>query len=401
MSISNYFYKATDVSGKLTQGYVSAENERSAVLQLQQRQLIPLSLKHSNRASKGITTKRISMPELLQFTSALSTLVQAKMPLDKALGLLEQISESASMQTLVQGLRLDVKEGFSLADAMEKQPKVFSPLYVSLVRAGESGGILDQLLPDLSASLEKNATTRRTVISALVYPTILLITGLLSVILLLVYVVPQFTTMFQQVGTSIPPEVEMLLNISDIVQTYGWLILVVIPIVWWGWRWLEQDTSRHVRRDASLLKVPLLGEILLIRDVALYARTLGALLNAGVSLLAALSVARDVLNNAYLFTQVKQVEEDVRAGSGLGHALARTAAFPVILQQLISVGEESGRTAQILLQLSERFNAQLEAQIGRLVNAFQPAMILFLGVVVGGIIIVMLSAVFSMNTLDF
>lgn len=401
MSVNYYQYEACDPQGNLRTGQISADSEREAVALLQSRKLVPVKIKPASRQSLRSTRKTIKNADLVDFTNGLSTLVEARIPLDKALNLLEGITEKEHMRRLVAALRRDVKEGKSLADAMEARPDVFSRLYVNIVRAGETGGILDQLLPDLAGYLEAAEETRKRVLSALTYPVVLLITGILSVVLLLVFVVPQFTAMFEDVGSAIPASAQFLLNLSTGIKYYGWLILPLVLLCVYWWRWLEADPGRRRRRDAFLLTIPVLGDLLLYKDVAVFARTLGALLGAGIPLIRGLRVAREVVSNQELVIQLQQVEEDVRGGAGLGLSLEKAGRFPVLLHQLVTVGEESGRTGAILKKLAKTFDANVRDQMTRLVNALQPTLILLLGIAVGGIIIVMLSAVFSMNTVDF
>jgi general secretion pathway protein F len=400
MSINYYHYQACDAEGKLSSGQLSAESEREAVAQLQARKLVPIRIRAAAKQSLAQQSSGISNADLVDFTNGLCTLVEARVPIDKALSLLEGITEKEHMKRLVLSLRRDVKEGKSLADAMELRGNVFSRLYVNMIRAGEAGGILDQLLPDLANFLESAESTRKQVISALIYPLVLLCTGVLSVALLLIFVVPQFTAMFEQVGSEIPPSAQFLFNLSDGIKHWGWLIVPLVLGVFAFWRWVDADALRRRARDAWLLGLPIMGNLLLYRDVALFTRTLGALLGAGIPLIRGLRVAREVISNEELIAHLQQVEEDVRGGAGLGVSLARTRHFPVLLHQLVTVGEESGRTALILRKLAQTFDMQVRDQMTRLVNALQPALILFMGVAVGGIIIVMLSAVFSMNTMD-
>jgi general secretion pathway protein F len=400
MSINYYHYQACDADGKMSTGQLSAESEREAVAQLQARKLVPIRIRPASKQSPAQQSSGISNADLVDFTNGLCTLVEARVPIDKALSLLEGITEKAHMKRLVLSLRRDVKEGKSLADAMELRSAVFSRLYVNMIRAGEAGGILDQLLPDLANFLESAETTRKQVVSALIYPLVLLCTGVLSVALLLIYVVPQFTAMFEQVGSEIPPSAQFLFSLSDGIKHWGWLIVPLVLGVLAFWRWVDADAARRRARDAWLLGLPILGNLFLYRDAALFTRTLGALLGAGIPLIRALRVAREVISNEELIQHLQQVEEDVRGGAGLGVALARTRHFPVLLHQLVTVGEESGRTALILRKLAQTFDMQVRDQMTRLVSALQPALILFMGVAVGGIIIVMLSAVFSMNTMD-
>jgi general secretion pathway protein F len=239
------------------------------------------------------------------------------------------------------------------------------------------------------------------VLSSLTYPIVLLITGVLSVTLLLVFVIPQFAAIFENVGSEIPPSAQFLLDLSAALKSYGWLVVPLVAGLMWYWRWWRRDAERLLALDGLLLKLPLAGNLLLYRDVATFSRTLGALLGAGIPLIRGLRVARDVVNNTVLVKHLRQVEEDVRGGAGLGASLARTRQFPVLLHQLVTVGEESGRTGPILRKLAVTFDNYVKDEMQRLVNALQPALILVLGIAVGAILIVMLSAVFSMNTLDF
>lgn len=401
MSVNYYQYQACDADGKLTSGQLSAESEREAVAQLQARKLVPIRLKAASKQSQAAQSSGIKNADLVDFTNGLCTLVEARVPIDKALSLLEGITEKEHMKRLVLSLRRDVKEGKSLAAAMELRPEIFSRLYVNMIRAGETGGILDQLLPDLANFLETSEETRKQIIAALIYPVVLLCTGILSVTLLLVYVVPQFTAMFEQVGSQVPASAQFLFDLSAGIKSYGWLVLPLTLAVFGFWRWLHADAERKRALDAWVLGLPMVGTLALYKDVAIFARTLGALLGAGIPLIRGLRVAREVIRNEELIHQLGQVEEDVRGGAGLGVSLARTRKFPVLLHQLVTVGEESGRTGIILKKLARTFDSYVRDEMTKLVNALQPALILFMGIAVGGIIIVMLSAVFSMNTLDF
>jgi len=401
MTAYNYQYQACDASGALSSGMLSADSEREAIAQLQARKLVPVRLKLAGNRVQVTSTTRIKNSDLVEFTNGLYTLVDARVPLDKALTLLEGITEKDHMKRLVAAIRRDVKEGKSLADAMELRPEVFSKLYVNIVRAGETGGILDQLLQDLAGFLEAAEETRKQIISAMTYPIILLFTGVTSVTLLLVFVVPQFTAMFENVGVKIPAQAQLLLNISYGIKHYGWLLVPLIAGLWFFKRWINEDVERRRAKDRWLLTLPIAGSVLLYRDVAIFTRTLGALLGAGIPLIRGLRVAREVITNTELVHHLVQVEEDVRGGAGLGVALAKSKQFPVLLHQLVTVGEETGRTSSILKKLAQTFDTYVRDEMNRLVSALQPALILLMGVAVGGIIIIMLSAVFSMNTLDF
>lgn len=402
MSAAYYLYQAYDSLGKVQTGQINAESEREAIKILQGKKLIPVKITRSEQetTSSG-KKKKVKSSDLLDFTTGLCTLVEARVPIDKALHLLEGITESANMRQIVITMRRDVKEGKSLADAMETRREVFSKMYVNIVRAGEEGGILDQLLPDLASFLETSAENRQAIVSAMIYPIVLLVTGIISVFLLMVFVVPQFAVMFEDAGTEIPASAAFLLSVSAGIKSYGYLFFVfVFGLIAW-WRWLDSDPQRQLRKHAALLKVPMLGTLLLYKECAVFSRTLGSLLEAGIPLIRALKVAREVVGNLELTRSLRQVEDDVRGGAGLGISLEKTARFPTLLHQLIAVGEESGRTGSILIKTAATFDNYVKTQMASLVSALQPALILFLGIAVGGITITMLSAVFSMNTVDF
>ncbi|MDT8399091.1 MAG: type II secretion system F family protein [Pseudomonadales bacterium] len=401
MSVHYYQYQASDALGNVTTGQLSAESEREAVAILQARKLVPIKLKTATRQNQQSTRSTIRNTDLVEFTNGLTTLVEARVPIDRALLLLEGLTEKESMRRLVVSLRRDVKEGKSLADAMEMRPDVFSRLYVNIVRAGETGGILDQLLPDLAASMEAAEETRRQIGSALAYPLILLVVGVLSVVLLLIYAVPQFALMFEDVGSVKPASIEFLMALSSGLASYGWLSVPLVLLLAYGWRRWNADENRRRRKDAFFLQLPMAGRLLLYRDSAVFSRTLGALLGAGIPLIRGLRVATEVVSNTALVQHLKKVEEDVRGGSGLGLALEKTGMFPVLLHQLVAVGEETGRTGVILKKLATTFDLSVRNEMDRLVKALQPALIIFLGIAVGGIIVVMLSAVLSINTVDF
>ena len=401
MNILYFKYQAFDAEGNVRFGQLTADSEREAIRLLQGKNLTPVKIQETKSGAERLRRKRISNSDILDFTNGLCTLVEARVPLDKALRLLEGITESMAMRELVVNLLRDVKEGKSLADAMEGHPQVFSKMYVNIIRAGEEGGILHDLLPDLAEYLEISANTRQAIISAMIYPIVLLATGIISVCLLLIFVIPQFAAMFEDAGTDIPPSAAFLLSLSAFIQSYGYLFIVLFVVIAVLWRRLDKDPKSRLQKDRLLLSLPILGALILYKECAVFTRTLGSLLGAGIPLIRSLRVAREVVGNSVLTSHLLQVEEDVRGGKGLGLSLEKTNQFPTLLHQLVTVGEESGRTSSILLKLAATFDAYVRNQMSALVSALQPALIIFLAIAVGGITITMLSAVFSMNAVEF
>ena len=277
MSTLHFKYQAFDAAGNVQNGQLNAESEREAVRLLQGKNLTPVKIQETKQSGERGRKKKISHNDLLDFTNGLTTLVEARVPIDKALRLLDGITESSAMRELVLNLLRDVKEGKSLAEAMEAHPKVFSKMYINIVRAGEEGGILHDLLPDLAEFLETSARTRQAVISAMIYPAVLLVTGVISVVLLLVFVVPQFAIMFEDAGTEIPGSAQFLLGLSNFIQSYGFVFVLLAIAAVFFWNWLDRNPHTKLQKDGFLLSLPIMGTLILYQDCAVFARTLGAL----------------------------------------------------------------------------------------------------------------------------
>ncbi|EIJ43344.1 type II secretory pathway, component PulF [Beggiatoa alba B18LD] len=395
-----YTYQACDNEGNIHTGKLNAENEQEIVMTLQSRQLVALKIELSSESGSLFGQRKISNRDLIDFTNGLCTLVEARVPLDKALVLLEGLNEKPVVQQLIADLHRDVKEGKSLADALQAHPDVFSKMYINMVHAGEEGGILEHLLPKVADFLAAADDAKRTVISAMIYPVILLITGVLSVILLMIFVIPQFADLFKNMGTKTPDSAAFLLATSTWLKTYWWSLPFVPVLAWVGWRQLDTTPEKRLQRDQFILQIPILGNLLLQAESSRFSRTLGALLGAGIPLLKALSIVRGVMTNEVLADSLKRVEEAVRSGVSLGKALVNEGKFPVLLAQLVIVGEESGRTGLILDRLAETFDTNVKQQTARLVAAVEPILILVLGIIVGTIVIIMLSAIFSITSLS-
>jgi len=398
MSLSYYNYQAYNKQGMLEKGQLSAESEQEVINVLKNKKLIPVKIELSVAQSQKTTqNKGMSRSELIEFTQGLTTLMDAQMPIDKALHLLEGLSESASSRQLIESIRRDVKEGKTLSQAMEARTNIFSTMYISIVRAGEEAGILNELLPSLERFMVEAEETRRNIIGAMIYPTVLFVVGILSIVGMLTFVVPQFATLFEDAGTKIPPAAAFLLALSHWMQSYGWTLLL-IPFTFFAvWKWWGDSQEKKEHRDAFLLKLPVFGQLLLYKDSANFSRTMGSLLSAGIPLLRALQITRGVIENTLLVSKLKKVETEVQSGIALGQALDNRKIFPVLLYKLISVGEESGRTSSILNQLAATFDGYVKNLISRLVALLEPLLILFLGIMVGGIVTTMLLAVFTIN----
>ena len=398
MKLNSFHYQAYDITGTLVSGQLNALDENEALGTLKARQLTPIQLDPIDAThSEQQKTHHLSSEELIHFTEGLTTLIQAQVPIDKALTLLQSLSSSTATHYLIENMIRYVKEGGTLTQAMEDNPQSFSKLYISIVRAGEEGGILADLLVPLKHFLEEAQETKRQIIGAMIYPLVLLFVGVLSVVLMILFVVPRFATLFSDTGAPIPASAQFLFSMSDWMLYYSWTLIPASVLLYFFTQWWFRDEQHSKQKDALLLTLPIIGKLLLYKDASNFCRTIGALLSAGVPLIKSLSITQGVLENRQLSAQVSQVELDVKSGLSLGKALEKNTDFPMILAKLIVVGEETGRTAKIFNQLAETFNQRVKNRLARLLALIEPLLILLLGILVGGIVIVMLLAVFSMN----
>lgn len=280
---------------------------------------------------------------------------------------------------------------------MEKRHENFSKMYISMIRAGEEGGILAQLLPSLEKFLTEADETRKNLIGAMIYPAVLFVVGIASVFLMLGFVVPQFATLFEDAGSNIPDSAAFLLFLSKWVQSWGWILAIIPFLLIYLWKWWGGTQERKKQRDYFLLRLPLMGNLLRQKEAATFSRTLGALLDAGIPLLKGLRITHGVIENRVIGDKLRQVEEDVTAGKSLGKSLDKYQVFPILLARLVVVGEETGRTAAILNKLAETFDGIVKNTLSKMVSLVEPLLIVSLGILVGGIVITMLMAVFSIN----
>jgi general secretion pathway protein F len=408
--MAHYQYRATDFQGKIVEGSMDAGEERAVVQRLREKGLIPIRIGVGAAAPRqartvslpsfGSRRKRITTAELLIFTRELATLLGAGMPLDRSLTTLTDLAQTAEMKRVTGEVLEAVRGGSSLAEALGQHPKVFPPLYVNMVKAGEVGGMLDQVLQRLLEYLTSAQELRDEVISALTYPLILVGVGGLSVAVLLVFVLPKFATMFADLGQTLPLSTRMMLAISD-AATSPWS-LIGVPLIIGGiyglYRYVQ--SSQRLAFDAFKLRMPVLGRLLRLTEVSRFTRTLGTLLRSGVPMLQALDIVRAVSGNQVITQALGEVQVGVREGAGVSGPLSRSGAFPPLALQMIAVGEDTGKLDEMLLSTADFFDREVRNDVKRLTRLLEPAMILIMGLVVGFMVISMLMAVFSINDVD-
>ena len=406
-----YSYKVADSSGKVVNGSLEAAEEKEVVARLQGMGYIPIRIdlakggasRFNLDLSKDISAvfQRVTNRDLMVFTQDLHALLEAGLPVDKALSILINVAEKEKVRDMIAAILKSVEGGNSLSEAIAKYPKVFNPLYVNMVRAGETGGVLPAVLERLGEFLESSQDLRDYIKSAMVYPLFLVLVGGVSIIIMLTFVIPKFSIIFSDMGGAIPASTQILLGISHGLRDYWWLIVLVLAALIFGIKKYINTQKGRYRTDAYALRLPVVGRLVRSVEVARFSRTLGTLIRSGVPILQALSLVRQIMTNQLVADSLKRVYNRVKEGDTLSQPLGQEAMFPPLAVQMISVGEETGKLDRMLLKVADNYEKTVRNMIKRLVNLLEPAMILAMGLMVGFIVISMLMAVFSMNEVPF
>ncbi len=406
-----YSYKAADSSGKIVTGVLEADEEKKVVAELQTLGLIPMRIAlttgNGNRLGLNVSEQflsffhGVSSKDVMVFTQDLATLLEAGLPVDRALSLLIESAEKERFKMVVNDILKTVQGGGYLSDALAKHPRAFTSFYVSMVRAGEAGGVLEAVLSRLGEFLESAQELKDYIKSAMVYPVFLVGVGGLSIIVLLTFVIPKFSIIFSDMGQAIPLSTQFLLGISHLLQSYWWAILAVLGAGYFFLRKYLKTPAGRLKFDRKKMKFPVVGDLIKKIEVARFARTLGTLTKSGVPILQALMLVKDILENKVISAAMENVYARVKEGDRLSKPLRDTGIFPPLAIQMITVGEETGRLDRMLLRVAESYEKMVRNTVKRLISLLEPAMILLMGLVVGFVVISMLMAVFSMNEMPF
>jgi len=408
-----YSYRATTAEGRVVEGVMEADGEAAVVSSLRSQGYIPLYV-----GTRGVTTGRrravsLRMPDLagwrnrvrgrdlMVFTRELATLLRAGMPLDRSLQSLSMLAENEQLRAVVGNVLGQVQEGKSLSRALAEYPRVFPPLYVNMVRAGEAGGVLESVLERLADYLESSEKAREEIRSAMAYPLILAAVGGLAVTVLLTYVLPKFTVVFADVGVALPTSTRMVMAVSDALQSYWWAAIAFVVAAWIGFKRYTGNPAGRFKYDRLKLTLPLFGELIRKVQVARFARTLGTMLKSGVPLIQSLEIVRAIIDNSVIVSALESVEKDVSEGKGLAQPLERTGVFPPLSLQMVAVGEETGRLDDMLVIVSDHYDRDVTHTVARLMDMLEPAMLVLMAMVAGFIVISMISAVFAVNQMAF
>ena len=400
-----FAYKAADQRGQTIDGVMEATDARSVVERLQRDAYFPIQVapqrEHSGLAGlarAGWRQRGIRGRDVVAFTQQLATLLEAGLPIDRALGIQEGLTASPRLRAIIGDVLRSVRGGTSLGEALAKHhPRPFSRLYVNMVRAGERGGVLEQTLRRLAEFLEEAQEFRDTLVSALIYPTLLAAVGGAAVVFLMTFVIPRFADIFRDLGSTIPVPTQVLMVVSGWLRHYWWAVTGAVLAVALSIRvWVATPAGR-LQADRIILRVPLLGPIALQTEVARFARITGTLLRSGVPMLAALGVVKEMMGNQVLAHAVDSLGDGVRGGAGLSKPMVDTGVFPALAVHMVRVGEETGRLDEMLLKVGATFESDTRKNLKRMVALIEPGIILVMGLVVGFIVVAMLLAILSIT----
>jgi general secretion pathway protein F len=400
-------YKAISSTGETEENIRDASDEQSLIKSLQSEGYIPISVTQANSRSflglgLGGKQNKLSQKDIGMFTGELATLLESGLPLDKSLSVLIDLTdENERLSKLISKVLEKVKGGSSLADALEKQTGIFSKFYLNMLRAGEAGGNLGEVLTRLSEYLERSQELKDTVSTALIYPAILLVMSLASLFVMLTFVVPQFTEMFESAGKALPVSTQIVVALAEWLQKYWWLLIGAVVFASSYMKYQMADPIRKKKWDGIFLKLPLAGTIILHKETANVSRTLGTLLGNGVSILSAMVIVRETVDNLVLADAIQDAEVQLKQGKHLYDALHDKGIFPKMAMQMIKMGEETGRLEEMLLRVATIYDKQLRVSIARMLALLEPALIITLGLMIAGIIVSILLAILSVNDLAF
>jgi general secretion pathway protein F len=399
--VATFFFRAVASDGKIRSGSLAGDNEKNVAVDLRKQGLIPV---YVGIAPKSVNFE-IKMPafagrrrhNVLFFTQELSTLLNASVPLDRALSITAELTDKPSFRVLVLDVLRILKSGKTLADSLATHPDHFNELYINMVRAGEAAGSLAVVFERLAEFERTRDDLRNYIISSMVYPGLLATVGMCSILILLNFVVPRFASIFDGSTMKVPVPAQIMIEASYILRTYWWIAASVLAAVFIAWRIYTKTAAGRMWWDALRLRIPLLGDALLKAETSRFARAMGTLVANTVPLVQSLNIAAATLNNRTLAVAVAAVAQGVKRGEGIALPMRKAGKFPPLVAHLLTVGEETGHLDQMFVRMADIYENDTRVSIRRFTSIFEPVVILVMGVLVGGLILSMLLAITSIN----
>lgn len=391
-------WEGKTLKGSMKKGEMEAPSEAAIRIHLRQQSIIPTKIAAKGKEFKISLPggKKVKQRSIAIFTRQLATMIDAGLPLVQSLDILSSQQDHKVFKNIIREIREDVESGSTFAGALKKHPSTFDDLYTNLVVAGEEGGILDNILNRLSNYIEKAEALKKKVKSAMIYPAIIVSVAILVVIILMIFVIPVFETIFKSAGQSLPLPTLIVLAMSKIIKKY---IVVIIPaaiLLIFLFRKFYKTEAGKTLIDRLLLKVPVFGMLLKKVAVARFARTLGTLVSSGVPILDGLLIVSKTAGNRTIETALMSARASIREGETIAEPLSRSNIFPPMVTQMISVGESTGALDSMLTKIADFYDDEVDVAVSNLTSLLEPFLMIFLGVVIGGVVIAMYLPIFQM-----
>jgi len=396
-----YSYSARTLSGDLRRDTIDVPSRDDVISFLRSQRLIPVSVREKPAGFSFSLGKKVKNRDIVIMTRQFSTMVNAGLPLVQALDILVKQTDSEVLEKALGTVLHDVESGNTLADAIAQHPKVFTELYVNMVAAGETGGILDTIMDRLAEFLEKNESLARKVKAAMIYPAVVSVVALGAIVVLLLFVIPTFQAMFASFDQQLPLPTRVVIAASDFLQSYWWALLaggIGGGSLFKGW---IATSAGRLTFDRILLKLPILGNVVLKSAVSRFTRTLGTLMSSGVSILEGLEITAKTSGNRVIHDAIIESRTSIAGGESISKPLERANVFPPMVTQMINVGEETGDLDGMLSKIADFYDDEVDVAVEGLLKAMEPIMIVVLGSIVGGMIVAMYLPIFGViNTIN-
>jgi type IV pilus assembly protein PilC len=386
-------YTARTATGQEQTGTIDLASRDEVVAHLRRNRLVLVRIREAKRVKKG---GRVPTRDVVIFTRQFATMINSGLPLVQALDILAKQTENKVLSGVTKEVVYDVESGHTLADALSKHPNAFAELYKNMVAAGEAGGILDTILLRLATFLEKNDAIVRKVKGAMVYPAVIFAVAGIAIVILLIFVIPVFQTMFAGAGIELPLPTRIVIGASNLLKHYWWAIAIALGGLGWGIKRYYGTTGGKLVLDRLMLKAPVLGDLLRKSAVSRFTRTLGTLISSGVSILDGLEITAKTAGNRVIHDAIMGSRASIAGGETIAAPLEKSGVFPPMVTSMISVGEATGGLDEMLTKIADFYDDEVDAAVSTLLSLMEPVMIVVLGVVVGGMIVAMYLPIFNM-----
>jgi type IV pilus assembly protein PilC len=393
--MASFTYTARDAKGAIKTDTIEAQNREDVVQQLRKLRLNVIKVEEAAKA-KQKTAGAIPMRDVVIFTRQFSTMINSGLPLVQALDILSKQTENKALSAVTRQVVFDVESGHTVADALSKHPKAFSDLYVNMVAAGEAGGILDTILMRLATFMEKNDALVRKVKGAMIYPGVIGSVAAIAVSVLLIFVIPVFQSMFASVNLALPLPTRIVIAMSNFLRDFWWAIGLGGFLGFHAFKRYNATPNGKLNVDKALLAFPVLGDVLRKSAVSRFTRTLGTLISSGVSILDGLEITAKTAGNRVIQDAIMASRASIAGGDTISAPLAKSAVFPPMVISMIAVGEQTGGLDEMLSKIADFYDEEVDAAVSNLLSLLEPIMIVFLGVVVGGMVVAMYLPIFDM-----